>query len=116
MTDCIFCKIASKEIGSDLLLETEELVAFKDLHPQAPVHILIIPRRHIAGTNDLAAADTQLVGKMFLAAKELAEKLEVAASGYRLIVNCGADGGQVVPHLHLHLLGGKKMGPKGQEI
>ncbi len=110
MGDCIFCKIASHEIQSDIVYEDEELVAFKDINPQAPVHILIIPRKHIPTINDLSAEDSELIGKMVLLAKKLAADMEIAERGYRLVFNCNREGGQMVFHIHLHLLGGRAMG------
>lgn len=109
MTDCLFCKIVEKEISSDIILETDTLMAFKDINPQAPHHILIIPKNHITTVNDLDERDSELIGELVLAAKDLAKELEIAEPGYRLLFNCNADGGQDVFHIHLHLLGGRKM-------
>ena len=109
MTDCLFCKMVKGEIKPKLALETPELIAFHDINPQAPVHLLVVPRKHIASINDLGADDAPLVGKMLLAAKEIARLQKIDQSGYRLVMNCNADGGQTVFHLHLHLLGGRKM-------
>jgi histidine triad (HIT) family protein len=109
--NCIFCRIADHDIASNLLYEDERIVAFPDLHPQAPVHILIICKRHIASLAELTDADGDLVGQMLLVARSLAEQAGIADSGYRLICNCRADSGQEVPHLHFHLLGGEKLGP-----
>jgi histidine triad (HIT) family protein len=109
MSDCLFCKMVKGEIKPKLALETSELVAFHDINPQAPVHVLIVPRKHITSINDLSPEDAPLVGKMFLAAQEIAKTQKVAQPGYRLVVNCNADGGQTVFHLHLHLLGGRQM-------
>ena len=108
MSDCLFCKIADGEIPTELILEKENLIAFRDINPQAPTHILIIPRKHIPTLNDLNAADAELIGELILAAKELAEKEEIAESGYRTGFNCNADAGQTVWHVHLHLMGGRK--------
>lgn len=110
MTDCIFCRIAARQLPAVIEYEDEHILAFQDIHPQAPVHLLIIPRRHVATTNDLQAADAELTGKMILVAAELARRLNLAASGYRLVFNCNRDGGQAVYHLHLHLLGGRGLG------
>ena len=110
MTDCIFCKIASGELGTDLIYEDDDLVGFRDLNPQAPTHILVIPRRHIATLNDLDEADAMLVGRMHLAARTLAEREGIAERGYRTLINCNAEAGQTVFHLHLHLLGGRPLG------
>lgn len=106
---CIFCRIAKKELPSELMHEDEQCVAFRDVNPQAPVHWLIVPKRHIARLHDLTQSDQSLLGHLLLTARSLAERAGVAASGYRLVVNNGDDGGQTVPHLHLHLLGGRAM-------
>ncbi len=105
--DCAFCKIASGEIEATVVLQDGDVVAFRDLHPKAPTHVLVIPRRHVATVNDLESADAALVGKLFLAARMIARQEKIADTGYRLIVNCGAGAGQTVFHLHLHLLGGR---------
>lgn len=110
--DCIFCKIASKQAQANVLHEDEDTMAFEDIHPQAPVHTLIIPKKHIATVNDLADADRALAGKLFLLARDLAKKKNIDQSGYRLITNCNAEGGQMVFHLHMHLLGGRPLGGK----
>ena len=110
MSDCIFCKIAAGEIKGDMVYEDEQVVAFRDLNPQAPTHVLIIPRRHIPTTNDLTADDAALVGQMTLAAKQIAEQEGIAARGYRTVLNCNAEAGQSVFHIHAHLLGGRPMG------
>lgn len=109
MEDCIFCKIARKEIGSEIVYEDDAVVAFKDLEPQAPVHILIVPKKHIASLNELTAQDGDLLAKIVLAAQQIAKDNGIAESGYRLVNNCGAEGGQTVGHLHFHLLGGRQM-------
>lgn len=106
MTDCIFCKIAAGEFGTEMVYETGDLVAFNDLNPQAPVHVLIVPKKHIRSINDLETADKPLVGEMFFAAKKIAEKLGIAESGYKLFFHVEEGGGQQVFHLHLHLIGG----------
>lgn len=111
--DCIFCQIASGKIPTDLLYQDEDIVAFRDINPKAPVHVLIVPRRHVVSTEELNDNDTALAGKMILAGRQLARSERVASSGYRLLFNCGPDSGQEVPHLHLHLLGGRKMGIMG---
>lgn len=117
MQDCLFCKIVSKEIPKDFVYEDKEFCAFNDIHPRAPVHILIIPKQHVADTlNEVTSEQENLLGKWVLAATHIAKKMRISERGYRLIVNCGEDGGQVIQHLHLHILGGKKMGPKGEEI
>lgn len=109
--DCIFCEIIKGNIPSNKVYEDEYVTAFKDLNPQAPVHILIVPKKHIACANDLVVDDCELVGHVFLAAKEIAKKLGLQ-SGYRIINNCGKDAGQTVLHLHFHMLGGADMGEK----
>lgn len=109
MTDCIFCKIARGEIPADKLYEDEQVVAFRDLNPQAPAHALVIPKTHIATLNDLQEADAALIGRLFLAAKAVAGQLGLADDGYRTVVNCNNHGGQTVYHIHLHLLGGRQM-------
>jgi len=110
MDNCIFCKIAEGKIPSKKVLETETLFAFHDIHPQAPVHVQIIPREHIPTLNELNDTHRSLAGDMLLAAKKIARDLGVAEGGYRLVFNCGKDSGMEVYHLHLHLLGGRPMG------
>lgn len=107
--DCIFCKIIKGEIPSDFVYQDEEVVAFRDINPLAPIHILVVPRRHIAALTELTEADTQLMGHMVSVANQLARSEGIAESGYRIAINSGRDGRQFVPHLHLHLLGGKKL-------
>lgn len=109
MSDCIFCKIASGQIPAKIAYENEHVVAFHDLSPQAPCHVLVIPRRHISRLDDLQAAESELIGQMMLAATEIARQQGVAESGYRTVMNCNDDGGQSVFHIHLHLLGGRQM-------
>jgi histidine triad (HIT) family protein len=106
---CIFCRIANGQIPAKLAHEDDRTVAFHDIDPRAPVHVLIIPRQHIAGVDHLDTTDVDLVGGMFLVARQLARELGVADSGYRLVVNSGADAGQSVDHLHMHLLGGRPL-------
>ncbi len=110
MTDCIFCKIAAGEIETDFVYEDDQVVAFRDLNPQAPTHVLVIPRAHIATTNDLTAENAELVGRMTLAAKQVAEQDGIAERGYRTVLNCNPEAGQSVFHIHLHVLGGRPMG------
>lgn len=105
---CVFCDIVSGKFGTEFLYEDEFCVAFNDIAPQAPVHVLIIPKAHIATLND--AQDPALLGHMMLAAQQCAKDLGIAESGYRLVMNCNEDGGQEVFHIHLHLLGGQKLG------
>ena len=113
MGDCLFCKIRDKEIKSDIVYEDEDVLAFKDVNPQAPAHLLIIPRKHIPTIADVSGADMPLLGEMVKVANELARSEGVADGGYRLVMNCGKDSGQVVFHLHLHLIGGRQLGPMG---
>ncbi len=107
--ECIFCRIVAGEIPADIIYQDKEFVAFRDIHPQAPTHILIIPKSHIASMTDLTGKHQALMGRLILLAKELAKKEGISTSGYRLSVSTGADGGQLVPHLHFHLLGGHKL-------
>lgn len=109
MTDTIFGKIARGEVSADILYEDEDVVAFRDIGPQAPTHVLIIPRRPIPTLNDAGPDDAQLLGKLLLAAAKVAEQEGIAQSGYRTVINCNAAGGQTVFHLHLHLLGGRPL-------
>jgi histidine triad (HIT) family protein len=110
MDDCVFCNIINKTIESQLVFEDDNLIVIKDIMPKAPVHLLVIPKKHIAGVNRLAEGDEALAGEMIFVAKEMAAKFGVADSGYKLVFNVGRDGGQVIPHLHLHILGGKNLG------
>jgi histidine triad (HIT) family protein len=107
--DCLFCKIANKDIPGDIVFEDDELFAFNDISPQAPTHILIIPKFHVATVNDLTEAQSGIIGKMILCAKTLADEKGIAESGYRLVMNCNAEGGQTVFHIHLHLMGGRQL-------
>lgn len=109
MNDCLFCKIVEKKIPTEIVYENNQLLAFKDVDPQAPVHILIIPKEHIKTTNDLTKKQAELVGNMFLTATKLANEYDIADHGYRTVLNCNKDGGQSVYHIHLHLLGGRQM-------
>lgn len=109
MSNTIFAKIAAGEIPADIVYEDEEIVAFRDVNPQAPVHILIIPRQPIATLNDLTAEHAPLVGRMLHLAAELAKQEGIAEAGYRTVFNCNAAGGQTVYHLHLHLIGGRPL-------
>jgi histidine triad (HIT) family protein len=105
--DCHFCRIAAGELNADILYDDGEVLAFRDINPVAPHHILIIPRRHIATVNDMGTEDAPLIGRLHLAARQLAEEQGFAEQGYRLTLNCGRDGGQTVFHVHLHLMGGR---------
>jgi histidine triad (HIT) family protein len=107
--NCIFCKIASKQIPSSIVHEDEQVVAFKDIAPQVPVHLLIVPKVHVAGLDALTEAHKELVGHIALVAQKLAKDLGVASGGYRLVANCGPNAGQTVFHLHFHLLAGAPM-------
>ena len=106
--DCIFCRIAAGEIPSKKAYEDDEVLGFHDINPQAPVHVLFIPKRHVATVNDIPDGDL-VAGKLVLAARKTAKELGVAENGYRLVMNCNKDGGQVVFHLHLHLMGGRPL-------
>ncbi len=105
--DCLFCKFISGELDTDVVLETDKVLAFRDINPQAPTHILIIPRKHIATINDLTASDAEEIGNLYLVAKELAKAEGFEEDGYRVVMNCNAAAGQTVFHVHLHLLGGR---------
>ena len=107
---CIFCKIAGKEIAVKAEYEDDSVMAFDDKNPQAPVHVLIISKKHIASLNDITGKTAGLLGNMTIAAKEIAKRRDVLDAGYRLVVNCGRDSGQAVDHLHMHLLGGRQLG------
>ncbi|MGB5202048.1 MAG: histidine triad nucleotide-binding protein [Sedimenticolaceae bacterium] len=109
MQDCIFCKIASGDIPADTVFEDDHVIAFRDLNPQAPSHILVIPRKHIATLNDMQPEDELILGRMYGAARAIADQEGLADAGYRTVVNCNEAGGQSVFHLHLHLLGGRMM-------
>ncbi len=107
----IFSKIIAKEIPADIVYEDDTTLAFKDINPQAPTHILIIPKKEIATADDVTEADEAILGHMFVVASKIAREQGIAQSGYRLMVNCRDDGGQEVYHLHMHLLGGRNLGP-----
>ena len=110
MEETIFDKIISKEIPSDIVYEDDNYLAFKDINPQAPIHILIIPKKRIATINDIDKADAENIGNMIFIAKNIAKSLDIAEDGYRLVFNCNNYGGQTVYHIHLHLLGGRQFG------
>jgi histidine triad (HIT) family protein len=112
MENCIFCKIAKGEIPSENVYEDDMLLAFKDIHPEAPVHIVIIPKKHIDSVNTLEEQDSELISQIFLAIKKIAVQLNIADSGYRVITNIGEDGGQTIHHIHFHLIGGRRLSPK----
>ena len=111
--DCIFCRIISGEIQSEILYQDEQAVAFRDVNPKAPVHLLVVPRKHIESVAELTEDEAPILGHLVAMANRLAREAGISEKGYRLVVNCGPDGGQVVPHLHLHLLGGRQMGKLG---
>ena len=111
--DCIFCKIASGEIPAQKILETDDIVAFDDINPQAPVHFLVIPKKHIPTLDDVTAEDAPLVGQMLFHAARIAREKGIAEQGYRQIINCREAGGQIVFHLHLHIMGGRPMSRMG---
>lgn len=108
MEDCLFCKIVDGEIESEILYEDEEIIAFPDINPVAPIHILIIPKEHIESADDLEKRHSEMVGEIFLAAKKIAKDMNLD-EGYRIVNNCGEDGGQTVKHIHFHLIGGRQL-------
>jgi histidine triad (HIT) family protein len=109
-TSCLFCRIAAGEIPAEVVRSDPDVVAFRDLHPQAPTHILLIPRRHVPSVREMSEEDAHLMGKLFMMARDLAREEGIEEGGYRLVVNAGSDAGQTVFHIHLHLLGGRGMG------
>lgn len=109
MSDCIFCKIVNKELPAEIAYEDDKVLAFKDLSPQAPTHLLIIPKKHISTMNDIQEEDVALIGHIKLTAAKLAKDLGFAEAGYRVVMNCNEDGGQTVYHIHLHLLAGRSL-------
>lgn len=109
MSDCLFCRIIAGEIPAKIAYQDDDVVAFHDISPQAPLHVLVIPRKHIAMINDLQTDDASVVGKLFLAAKKVAADAGYAESGYRVVMNCGRDAEQTVFHIHLHVLAGRAL-------
>jgi histidine triad (HIT) family protein len=109
MPDDLFLKIINREIPADIVYETDDILAFRDINPQAPIHFLIIPKEHIRTINDVQESHAELIGRLFLAAAELAMREGIADDGYRVVMNCNRAGGQAVYHIHLHLLGGRQM-------
>ena len=109
MSNCLFCRIVAGDIPAKIAYQDDDVVAFHDINPQAPLHVLVIPRKHIATINDLQADDAEVVGKLFLAAKKIAREAGYEEDGYRVVMNCGADAGQAVFHIHLHLLAGRRL-------
>ena len=107
--DCLFCRILSGDIPAEIIHESDTAIAFRDINPQAPTHVLIIPRRHIATINDLEPGDEPVIGSLYLAAKQIAAEEGLADNGYRVVLNCNEGAGQSVFHLHLHLLGGRRL-------
>ncbi|MEX2282957.1 MAG: histidine triad nucleotide-binding protein [Gemmatimonadota bacterium] len=107
--DCLFCRIVAGEIPSKKAYEDQQVIAFHDLDPKAPVHVLVIPRKHISSIARIEDADAELIGQLFLVARNLASELRIADGGYRLVINAGFDAGQSVDHVHLHVLGGRKL-------
>jgi len=107
--DCIFCQIVAGKVPSEILYQDEKVVAFRDINPQSPTHLVIIPKKHIPSLARLSEAELPLIGHMVKVANQLAKKEGIAEKGYRLAINCGEQGGQLVPHLHMHLLGGRKL-------
>jgi histidine triad (HIT) family protein len=117
MADCLFCGIVGGSVPSTAVLETEHSYAFRDIHPAAPVHVLVVPKEHLASVEDLGVAHNDLLGELFAAVRAVAAKEGVAESGYRVVTNVGEDAGQLVPHLHFHVLGGRSLRwpPKGSD-
>ena len=109
MKQCIFCKIINKEAPADIVYEDNSVIVFKDINPSAPIHLLIVPKKHIISIDHLEEQDRELVGYMFLIAKKIAEEQDISKTGYRLIINVGKGSGQIIDHLHLHLLGGREL-------
>ena len=112
MEECLFCRIIKGTIPSSKVYEDEYVYAFKDIEPVAPVHILVVPKKHISNLNEISDEDEKILGKIFLAIKKIAKELGIDEKGYRVINNCGKDAGQTVMHLHFHLLAGVEMGEK----
>ncbi len=110
MTDCLFCKIINGDIPSEKVYENDKVYAFKDINPTAPVHVLLIPKVHIASVNEITSENAGCVADIYLAAKEIAKEMKIDEAGYRIVNNCNDDGGQTVFHLHFHLIGGKPLG------
>ena len=107
--DCIFCQIIAGKVPADIVYQDDDIIAFRDINPEAPVHVLIVPKKHIPSLAHLSEAESSLVGHMVTTAAQIAKREGVSERGYRLAVSCGEEGGQVVPHLHLHLLGGRRL-------
>ena len=107
-SECLFCRVASGGVPAEIVRQTDRWVAFRDINPQAPTHVLIIPRKHIDTLNDIGPDEASLIGELFVAAKQIAEEEEISEDGYRTVINCNAGAGQSVFHVHLHLLGGRR--------
>lgn len=112
MEDCVFCKIIKGEVPSEKIYEDEDVIAFKDIYPVAPVHILVIPKKHISTLLDVKEEDSHLISHIYQVINKIAKDMGIDKDGFRVIVNCGKDGGQIVMHVHFHLLAGKKLGAK----
>lgn len=112
MEECVFCRIVAGKLPSQILYQDDQVLAFRDISPQAPVHILIIPKKHIPTLTDITRTDSPLIAHMVATANELAKKEGITEKGCRLVINCGEQGGQLVPHLHMHLLGGRRLSGK----
>ena len=109
MSDCLFCKIVKGDIPADIVYQDDNIIAFRDLNPQAPVHFLVIPKKHISTINDIQVEDAELIGNLYITAKAVAKQEAMDESGYRCVMNCNDDGGQTVRHIHLHVLGKRQM-------
>jgi histidine triad (HIT) family protein len=112
VVDCVFCRIIKKEIPSTIVYEDDDLIAFNDINPVAPVHVLIVPKKHLTSLSDVSEDDVSLMGKMLLVAANLARERGIHERGFRTLINNGTEGGQIVMHLHMHLIGGKQLGHK----
>ena len=110
MEECLFCKIIEKKISSEIIYEDDKVIAIKDINPQAPVHLLIIPKKHMSTLLDLGEGEKELIGQIYLVANKLAKEKSIAQSGFRVVANCGLDSGQEVFHIHFHLVGGRRLG------
>jgi len=110
MSDCLFCKIANGQIPAKIVFQNDKAIAFEDLHPEAPTHVIIIPRKHIPTVLDITDEDKDIMGYLYLVVNQIAIDKSLTESGFRLIVNCGKSGGQEVPHIHIHMLGGRLFG------
>jgi len=110
--ECIFCRIVAGDVPANIVYQDKDFLAFRDILPRAPTHVLIIPKTHITSVAELIEGQRELVGRFIIIAKNLAEKEGIAKKGYRLVINCGSEGGQLVPHLHLHLIGGRRLDAK----